>query len=93
MAVDIKKGEDMLFVEEDELNPKAKMVFEKDDDGDYVVTHTEVSGDLGGEGIGTRLVETMVDLAAGEKRKITPLCSFTRSVMENDDKMRKMIKD
>ncbi|MHC0552447.1 GNAT family protein [Salinicoccus sp. CNSTN-B1] len=77
MAVDIKKGENMLFVEEDELDPQAKMVFETDAEGDYVVTHTEVSSDMDGK----------------EKRKITPRCSFTRSVMENDDKMRKMIKD
>ncbi|GAA3722113.1 hypothetical protein GCM10022378_10230 [Salinicoccus jeotgali] len=93
MAVDIKKGENMLFVGEDELDPQAKMVFETDAEGDYVVTHTEVSSDMDGEGIGTQLVETMADLAAQEKRKITPRCSFTRSVMENDDKMRKMIKD
>ena len=50
MAVDIKKGENMLFVGEDELDPQAKMVFETDAEGDYVVTHTEVSSDMDGEG-------------------------------------------
>ncbi|WP_342389313.1 GNAT family N-acetyltransferase [Salinicoccus bachuensis] len=91
--MDIKKGENMFFVGEDEVNPEAEIIFSVDDDGDYVVESTRVDDSLSGEGVGTRLVETMVEFAGQEDRKIDPKCPFTRKVMEDDAEMKKLIKN
>ncbi|MBY8908673.1 N-acetyltransferase [Salinicoccus roseus] len=91
--MDIKKGENIFFVGEDEVNPEAEIIFSVDDDGDYVVESTRVDDSLSGEGVGSQLVETMVEFAGQEDRKIDPQCPFTRNVMEKDDEMRKLIKN
>lgn len=48
-------------------------------DGVLTITHTEVPPELGGKGIGTRLVSGMLDLARTEGVKIKPLCPFVKS--------------
>ncbi|MFC3418069.1 GNAT family N-acetyltransferase [Salinicoccus hispanicus] len=90
--MDIKKGDNMFFVGEDELNPEAKIVFSVDDDQDYVVQETQVNDELGGQGVGNQLVETMAEFAQQEERKIVPLCPFAKDVMEKDDSMKQLIK-
>ncbi|WP_271401277.1 N-acetyltransferase [Salinicoccus roseus] len=91
--MDIKKGENMFFVGEDDVNPEAEIIYSVDDDGDYVVESTRVDDHLTNDGVGTQLVETMVEFAGQEDRKIDPQCPFTRDVMEKDDEMRKLIKN
>ncbi|TVT29422.1 N-acetyltransferase [Salinicoccus cyprini] len=90
--MDIKKGENMFFVGEDELNPEAKIVFTTDEDQDYVIQETQVNDELGGQGVGTDLVETMVEFARQEDKRIVPQCPFARDVMEKDDSMKQLIK-
>ncbi|MCG1008968.1 N-acetyltransferase [Salinicoccus sp. ID82-1] len=90
--MDIKKGENMFFVGEDELNPEAKIVFTADEDQDYVIQETQVNDELGGQGVGTDLVETMAEFARQEDKRIVPQCPFARDVMEKDDSMKQLIK-
>lgn len=90
--MDIKKGDNIFFVGDDELNPEAKIVYSVDDDGDYVIEETHVNDELEGQGVGSQLVETMVEFAKQEDKKIVPLCPFAKDVMEKDDSMKQLIK-
>lgn len=90
--MDIKKGEHKFFIGEDELNPEAEIIFEIDEDGDYIITHTEVQESLGGQGAGTELVDMMVEFADQEDRKITAKCPFAKSVIENNDNYKEILK-
>jgi predicted GNAT family acetyltransferase len=91
--IDIKKGENMFFVGEDEVNPIAYISFKMDDDDDFIVDSTQVSDQLSGQGVGSKLVTIMVDYAEQEGKKIVPECPFARAVMEKDEGMRNMIKE
>ena len=43
------------------------------------VYHTEVSDKLKGQGVGSKLLERMVDYARANKLKIIPLCPFVHA--------------
>ncbi|WP_017548814.1 GNAT family N-acetyltransferase [Salinicoccus carnicancri] len=90
--MNIKKGDNKFFIGEDELNPEGELIFDTDDKGDYVIKHTEVKDGLSGQGAGKRLVDTMVDFARQEDKKIKAECPFARSVMEKDDDYRQLLK-
>jgi len=50
--------------------------------GRLVLIHTEVPADLGGRGIGGKLVTAAIDEAAADGLTIVPLCPFARSWLE-----------
>lgn len=53
-------------------------------DGNVIVFHTKVSDHLRGQGVGARLVETMVEYAKKNTLKVVPLCSYVRAQFEKD---------
>lgn len=92
MDIDIKKGENMFFVGEDELNPEAYVSYKVDDEGDLIIDSTEVANQLSGQGIGSTLVNMVVEYAQDEDKKIVPQCPFARAVMEREEETKQMIK-
>jgi len=44
-----------------------------------MVYHTEVSDKLKGQGVGSKLLERMVDYARANKLKVIPLCPFVHA--------------
>ncbi|MFD2923358.1 GNAT family N-acetyltransferase [Halobacillus naozhouensis] len=50
-----------------------------------IVDHTFVSEAHREEGNGEKLVEKVVQFAREENKKIIPLCSFTKNVMEQNE--------
>jgi predicted GNAT family acetyltransferase len=48
----------------------------------FVLIHTEVPDELGGHGIGGRLVHAALDRARRENLTIVPKCPFARSWLE-----------
>ncbi|WP_231634432.1 GNAT family N-acetyltransferase [Salinicoccus sp. YB14-2] len=92
MDIDIKKGENMFFVGEDELNPEAYVSYKVDDDGDLIIDSTEVANQLSGQGVGSTLVNMVIEYAKDEDKKIVPECPFARAVMEREEDTKKMIK-
>jgi uncharacterized protein len=50
--------------------------------GRLVLIHTEVPAELGGRGIGGKLVTAAIDEAAADGLTIVPLCPFARSWLE-----------
>lgn len=92
MNVDIKKGENMFFIGEDELNPEAYVSYVVDEDGDFIIDSTQVADQLSGQGLGSALVRMVVEYAKEEDKRIVPECPFARAVMEREEDSKKMIK-
>jgi len=54
-------------------------------DGDImVIFHTEVPGDLRGQGIGDKLVRGVLDEVRRRKLKVVPLCWFVQEFVERN---------
>jgi len=50
----------------------------------WVIVHTGVSKEDGGQGIGKRLVEEVINQAAIENVKIVPSCPFAKKLVLNN---------
>jgi uncharacterized protein len=59
----------------------AELVYRRRGDR-LVLVHTGVPADMGGHGLGGRLVETAVRYAAAEGLTVVPLCPFARDWLE-----------
>ena len=46
------------------------------------ILHTEVPPELGGKGVGSRLVRGLLDLVRAEGSKVRPRCPFVRGYIE-----------
>ncbi|MGN5883356.1 GNAT family N-acetyltransferase [Staphylococcus simulans] len=78
---DMKQGDHKFFMGE-ESAPSAIIEFREETDNVINIFHTAVSDELGGQGIGTKLVEQVVDYANENHLKITASCSFARRVID-----------
>ena len=58
-----------------------------------VITHTHVSDGYEGRGIGRTLVQHAAEYAMQRNVKIIPLCSFARSYIERNEKLRMLLAD
>lgn len=47
-----------------------------------IISHTEVSSEYSGQGVGKRLVMAVVDIAREQKLKIIPLCPYANSLFK-----------
>jgi uncharacterized protein len=56
--------------------------------GPIYIDFVEVSPASRGTGLGKRLVEAAVDWARESQRKVIPICSYSRSVIERDAALR-----
>ena len=60
--------------------------YRRDGNGVVHLTHAEVSPRVGGQGIGTQLVQGALDDLAEKGERIVPVCSFVRAfVRDNPD--------
>jgi hypothetical protein len=59
--------------------------------GVYTITHTEVPKELGGKGIGSRLVSGLLDLIRAKGAKVKPLCPFVRGYIEKHAEYRDLL--
>jgi hypothetical protein len=69
----------------------AEMTYLRPSAGRAVIEHTEVSDRLGGRGVGKRLVLAGVAWARATGTKLTPRCSYARSVLEKDASLRDVL--
>lgn len=77
----IEQGEKGFYIGE-EAAPLADIEISRKEDLTIVIEHTRVSESLKGQGIGGRLVETVVELARKEGVKILPHCSYARAYLK-----------
>lgn len=61
---------------------EAQLVYRRNG-GRLILVHTEVPEDLGGRGIGGRLVQAALDQARANGWTVAPWCPFVRSWLEN----------
>jgi predicted GNAT family acetyltransferase len=62
----------------------AEMTYVRPAPGRAVIEHTRVSDQLGGRGVGKRLVLAGVEWARATGTKLTPQCSYARAVLQKD---------
>ena len=84
MAEEIKQGTNKFYVGEDENDPKAVITFKTADNNEIDIDHTGVSDELGGQGLGKKLVYQVVDYARKNNLKIIASCPFAKDVLEKD---------
>lgn len=61
-------------------------------EGVWIVDHTGVSKEYGGQGIGGKLIEAVVDAAKKEKVKIVPLCTFAAKEFDRHPEYKEVLK-
>jgi uncharacterized protein len=59
--------------------------------GPIYIDFVEVLPSMRGSGLGRRLVEAAVAWARESKRKVVPICSYSRMVIERDEKLRDVL--
>lgn len=67
---EIKQGTNKFYIGEDENNPQAQITFKKLNDNQIDIDHTGVPDEMGGEGIGSQLVQSVVEYARENNLKI-----------------------
>lgn len=55
------------------------LAYHVDSDGRLVLDHTEVPEELGGQGVGGKLVRAAVDRAESQGEVLVPVCPFAKS--------------
>lgn len=81
---EIKKGDHLFFIGNDEDSAIAYVTYKDKDDSTIIVDHTFVSDELRGQGVAGKLYRTIIDFAREENKKIIPECSYIKSKMEHD---------
>ena len=56
-----------------------------------VINHTGVDEELQGKNIGFQLVEAVVKQARAEGKKIVPVCSFAKSIIEKSEDFKDVV--
>ena len=84
--VTIKQGSTILYIGDSEEKPLAEMVFDSSGKDSIIIEHTFVSEELRGQNIARQLLQSLVDLARKENKKIVPLCPFAKTEMMKNNK-------
>jgi len=77
----IKKGKNKFYMGDDETAPIAGINFCLHGDKEISIDYVYVSNALRKQGIGKQLVDTVVEYAREENRKIIPICSYAEKIL------------
>lgn len=83
------KGHAYLGTEE---APEAEMEFSLAGENLIIISHTEVSEHLRGQGVGRKLLDKVVAYAREKGVKILPLCPYAKSVFDKDETLGDVLK-
>jgi len=61
------------------------------ENGDVFLTHTEVPAVLGGQGIGTKLVESTLEDIEKQGQRVVPLCHFVSAYMKKNPEWQRIL--
>lgn len=70
------------FINDEDGNMVAEITYTVKHPHKMIIDHTEVAEKLQGKNIGQQLVESVVEQARAEGRKIIPVCTFAKAIME-----------
>lgn len=68
----------------------AEVTYSKAGDNILILDHTFVDPILRGQGIALKLVQSVMELARKENKKIMPLCPYAKKVFDNDPSLDKI---
>ena len=63
----------------------------KEENNIWSITHTVVKQEFGGRGIAKRLVLAVIEEARKQNKKINPICSYAKKMMESSDEYKDVI--
>ena len=63
----------------------------KEENNIWSITHTVVKQEFGGRGIAKRLVLAVIDEARKNDKKINPICSYAKKMMESSDEYKDVL--
>ena len=63
----------------------------KEEKNVWSITHTVVKQEFGGRGIAKRLVLAVIDEARKQNKKINPICSYAKKMMESSDEYKDVL--
>ena len=63
----------------------------KEQDNIWSITHTVVKQEFGGRGIAKRLVLAIIEEARKNNKKINPICSYAKKMMEASDEYKDVL--
>ena len=63
----------------------------KEENNIWSITHTVVKQEFGGRGIAKRLVLAVIDEARKNNKKINPICSYAKKMMESSDEYKDVL--
>jgi predicted GNAT family acetyltransferase len=69
----------------------AEMAYTHAGPSTIIISHTQVSDALRGQGVGRRLLDALVAWARAEQRKVIALCPYARSEFEKDPSIRDVL--
>jgi predicted GNAT family acetyltransferase len=69
----------------------AEMAYSHAGPSTIIISHTQVSDALRGQGVGRRLLDALVAWARTEERKVIALCPYARSEFEKDPSLRDVL--
>ena len=72
---------------------EAEMTYSRAGEKTIIIDHTGVPDELGGRGIGGKLVRRGVEDARKEGKKIIPLCPFAKAYIEKHPELQDVLKD
>lgn len=87
----VNKGLKSFYIGNDESNPLAEMTFVLSGEKLIIIDHTFVSKELKGQGIGSLLLKELIEWARKEKKKIVPLCPYSKAQMEKNKEYHDMM--
>jgi predicted GNAT family acetyltransferase len=70
----------------------AELSYTRSDPGTVVLVHTEVSSALQGRGVARKLLDHAVAWARRTGTKITPVCSYAKSVFDRTPELRDVLR-
>ncbi|HCB1823872.1 TPA: N-acetyltransferase [Citrobacter amalonaticus] len=76
--MEILEGHNKFYVNNDQGNQVAEIVFVPTGEHLSIIKHTDVDASLKGQGVGKQLVAKVVEKMRREKRKVIPLCPFAK---------------
>ena len=63
----------------------------KEENDVWSITHTVVKQEFGGRGIAKRLVLAVIEEARKQNKKINPICSYAKKMMESSDEYKDVL--
>ena len=63
----------------------------KEENNVWSITHTVVKQEFGGRGIAKRLVLAVIEGARKNNKKINPICSYAKKMMESSDEYKDVL--